>query len=227
MPLSAIIVAAGGSRRMGFDKLAAPLDGETVLARSMAAFEACAEVGEIRVVTSPEKIREIERIASRLGFAKFAEAVEGGAERHLSVHAGLERVGPGHDLVAVHDGARPLLSAEAIARCAAAAREGGAAALAHRVVETLKRADAAGEVCESVSRENLWAMETPQIFATDLLRRAYETILERGEAVTDEVSAVEAIGHAVRLVENPDPNPKITVASDLAVAEAILRARGG
>ena len=225
MKISAIIVAAGSSRRMGFDKLEADLDGESVLARSMMAFQSYPEVVEIRVVTSPEKIEAVTDTAQRLGLDKFVEAIEGGAERHLSVHAGLSRVAGEMDLVVVHDGARPLVSARAISLCASAAAKTGAATLAHRVADTLKHGNDRGEVDGAVSRDNLWGMETPQIFKLELLHEAYETVIERGDLVTDEVSALEAVGHPIKLVENPDPNLKITVPGDLVVAEAVLRAQ--
>ena len=139
MKVSAIIVAAGSSRRMGFDKLEADLCGESVLIRSIQAFQVCPEVVEIRVVTSPDKFVTVEAAVKRLGISKFVESIAGGAERYLSVHAGLERVSDDCDLVAVHDGARPLVRPGAIAQCAAVAMEFGAATLAHRVVDTLKR----------------------------------------------------------------------------------------
>jgi len=207
---------------MGFDKLAAPLGGVPVLVRSMRAFEACAVVGDYRIVTAPERFAALREAAEREGFAKFSGLVAGGAERHLSVHRGLESLGERGGRVAVHDGARPLVTPEAIRRCAEVAESCGAAALAHRIVETVKRADAEGTVRDSVSREGLWAMETPQIFDLALLRRAYAEVLACGEAVTDEVSAVMALGHPVRLVENAAPNPKITVPADLDLAEALL-----
>jgi len=210
---------------MGFDKLAADLCGESVLTRSMLAFEACPEVVEIRVVTSPEKMGGVTEAAKRLGLSKFVEAIEGGAERHLSVNAGLERVGERCTLVAVHDGARPLITPAAISRCVEVARAHGAAALAHRVTDTLKRGDDEGRVVGSVSRDDLWAMETPQVFSVKLLRTAYAAVLKRGEVVTDEVSALMGSGPEVMLVENAEPNLKITVPGDLVVAEAILRGR--
>ncbi len=225
MKVSAILVAAGSSRRMGFDKLAADLAGESVLAHSLLAFEACPEVAEIRVVTSPEKLAAVAAEARRLGLAKFVESVEGGAERHLSVHAGLARVGGDCELVAVHDAARPLVTPGAISRCVAVAAAHGAATLAHRIADTLKRGNAAGEVVGAVPRDDLWAMETPQVFAIDLIREAYAAVMARGEHVTDEVSAVAAVGRTVKLVENIEPNLKITVPGDLAVAEAVLRGR--
>ena len=225
MRVSAILVAAGSSRRMGFDKLDADLAGETVLVRSLRAFEACPDVMEIRVVTAHEKFPAVIGAADRLGLAKVVEVLPGGAERHLSVHAGLSRVDAGCDLVAVHDAARPLVTPSAISRCAEEAAACGAATLAHRVADTLKRANAAGEVTEAVSRDSLWAMETPQIFSRSLLLEAYAALLERGELATDEVSAVAALGHTVRLVENLEPNLKITVPGDLVVAGAVWRAR--
>ena len=225
MKLSAIIVAAGSSRRMGFDKLEALLCGESVLTRSLTAFQNCPDVSEIIVVTSPAKMEAVRNAVDRLKLSKFAGAVEGGAERHLSVHAGLEQMNSDCDLVAVHDAARPLVSPNAISQCAAAAADSGAASLAHRIADTLKRANASGEVSQSVSRDDLWAMETPQIFRVALLREAYRAVLERGDTVTDEVSALEVIGHPVKLVENAEPNFKITVPADLALAEALLKAK--
>lgn len=210
---------------MGFDKLEADLLGESVLLRSLLAFEACPEIAEIRVVTVPEKIAPLAEAARRLEISKFIEALPGGTERHLSVDAGLSRIGDDCELVAVHDAARPLVTPQAIASCIAVAAECGAATLAHRVADTLKRGDEGGVVTESVSREQLWAMETPQVFEISLLRRAYAAILAKGELVTDEVSAVTAIGHPVRLVENTEANLKITVPGDLDVAAAILRGR--
>ncbi len=211
---------------MGFDKLAADLCGESVLTRSLLALAECPEVTEIRVVTSPEKFEAVGEAAARLGISQFVEVIAGGAERHLSVSAGLARIGGNCDLVAVHDAARPLVSRAAITQVIAAAQEYGAATLAHRVADTLKRGNGAGEVVAAVSRENLWAMETPQIFRLPLLREAYAEVLAKGEVVTDEVSAVRGIGHIVKLVENPEPNLKITVEGDLVVAGAIWRGRG-
>lgn len=208
---------------MGFDKLGAELAGETVLNRSLLAFQKNPKIFEIIVVTSVDKFEVLLETADSLGITKFAGAVEGGAERHFSVNAGLEKVDPRCDFIAVHDAARPLVTPEAISLCAAAATKVGGASLAHRVADTLKRADQNGEVCESVSRDDLWAMETPQIFRADWLREAYQFVFDSCGAVTDEVSALEAIGRPVQLVENKKPNFKITVPADLAVAEALLR----
>ena len=149
--------------------------------------------------------------------------VDGGTERYDSVLAGLRAAPESATHVAVHDGARPLAHPEAITTCITTARQTGAAALARRVTETLKRADGDNRATESVPRDDLWIMETPQVFEISLLRRAYDEVLAQQLPVTDDVSAAEAIGQSTQLVENPFPNPKITVPADLPLAEALLK----
>lgn len=201
---------------MGFDKLAAELGGMAVLRRTLEAFLAAESIAEI-VVVCPAQRWEL------LGgnFPKPVRRVDGGADRQDSVAAGLAEISTSH--VAVHDGARPLISPGDIDRCVAAAFADRAAALARRVTETLKRSDAEGFSAEAVSRERLWFMETPQAFETALLAEAYAAVAAQGLAVTDEVSALEAIGVRVRFVESTGPNLKITTPADLALAEAIFR----
>ena len=217
MKVSAIIVAAGSSRRMGFDKLAAEIAGQSVLSRSLAAVQACDAIDEIVLVGSLSPLSENPP-------AKLRCVVPGGAERHLSVAAGLDAISADATHIAVHDGARPLVSPEAITRCIDAANQNGAASLAHRITDTLKRAEdtTPPTVTDSVCRENLWAMETPQIFAADLLRTAYRQILSGDTLVTDEVSAIEASGQPIFLVENSQPNPKVTFPNDIPLCEALL-----
>jgi 2-C-methyl-D-erythritol 4-phosphate cytidylyltransferase len=215
---SAILVAAGSSRRMGFDKLASPLAGVPVLRRTLNVFLAAESICEIIVVCPEERWR---LLAGE--FSKTVTRVDGGANRQDSVAAGLAALSESACLVAVHDGARPLVSPEDINRCVAAAAEHRAAALARRVTETIKRSDTDDFSAEGVSRENLWFMETPQIFDISLLREAYQTVVSRGLTITDEVSAIDAIGLRVKFVESRHPNPKITTPADLALAEALLR----
>lgn len=214
----AVIVAAGSSRRAGFDKLAAPLAGVPVLRRSVDAFVS-AGCACIVVVCPPE--RWLDTGLATADFPIPVLRVDGGAERQDSVAAGLQALPQQTRFVAVHDGARPLISAQGIRACLAAAEQTGAAACAHPVVDTLKRADfAASTLPEKVSREHLWGMETPQIFDITLLRRAYASVAEQSLVVTDEVSAVEAIGVPTRLVQ-VGPNLKITLPGDLELAELI------
>jgi 2-C-methyl-D-erythritol 4-phosphate cytidylyltransferase len=219
---SAIIVAAGSSRRMGFNKLLAPLAGVPVLRRTLAEFQACADVGEIIVVTGDEQREQIAQWQQTGELSKLVAVIAGGAERHLSVWAGIQACSPETDIVAVHDGARPLISPEQISKCITAAREKQAVACARPMTETIKRADASGRICESRDRAGVWVMETPQVFTKPLLVRAYEAVIREGALVTDEVSAMQHIGVPVFVIENTAPNPKITFPSDLTLAERFL-----
>ncbi len=218
---AALIVAAGSASRKGFDKLLAPLGGEPVILRTLRAFQECEGIDGIWVVAGDERGLKIAELAARL--TKFRGIVAGGAERHLSVWNGLQALPGDCELVAVHDGARPLIQPEQISRCLAMASDMGAAASARRVTETVKRADAAGLVTEAVERDGLWIMETPQAFRVAVLRDAYAAVIHRGEIVTDEVSAVHGFGHPVQLVENASPNHKITLPGDLEAAARLAR----
>jgi len=225
--VSAIVVAAGASRRMGFDKLAAVLAGRSVLEQAVRALAASGEFDELVLVVGDDRRAAALEWASATAreFRLSVRFARGGAERHDSVAAGLAALDPASTLVAVHDGARPLVCAEDVRRVLAEARQTGAAALGHPVVETLKRSDEAGWVCESVDRASLWAMETPQAFHLPLLREAYASALAAGWLLTDEVSAVQAAGHRVRVVASSQLNLKITHPQDLAVADSWM-ARG-
>lgn len=223
--MHALLVAAGASRRMGFDKLLASLGSAPVLWHSIRALAVCPEVEGLTVVTRPELFAQVEQWAESAALGKPLGMVAGGAERHLSVWAGLQRVGGEVDFVAVHDAARPLVTPRAVAGCLALARLHGAASCAAPVSDTLKRADAALKVCGAVDRTGLWGMQTPQIFQRLLLVRAYEAVLKAGGLVTDEVSAVEALGLPVVLHHNEDWNLKVTYPADVALAELMLAGR--
>ncbi|MFK7911243.1 MAG: 2-C-methyl-D-erythritol 4-phosphate cytidylyltransferase [Akkermansiaceae bacterium] len=224
MKLTAIIVAAGSSRRMGFDKLLAPMAGKPVLQHSIEAFMNCDEVGEVILVCPRERLSQIDIEFS----SKSIRIIDGGLDRHDSVAAGLSLLPGAADetdsYIAVHDGARPLITPCQISRVYHDARKHDCAASASRVSDTIKRADDHGVVQESVSRENLWLMQTPQVFRSDLLMKAYRKVRSDGKRVTDEVSALQLIGHSTYLVENPGPNPKITYPHDIPQAEKLLTA---
>ena len=224
--LSAIIVAAGSSRRMGFDKVFAPLNGKPVLFHSLAAFQACPDVSEILVVTREDRMAEVEQLAKSEGITKFRSTVEGGAERHLSVWNGLRATEAGRaQYVAIHDAARPLVTPKLITDCLALAREHGAACCASQIPDTVKRASYELMVTDSVERQGLWAMQTPQIFSATLIVQAYASLIAHNELVTDEVSAVQKLGKRVALLPNDDYNFKITFARDLPLAEQVLDIR--
>jgi 2-C-methyl-D-erythritol 4-phosphate cytidylyltransferase len=219
---SAIIVAAGSSRRMGFNKLLALLSGVPVLRRTLGEFQACPEVGEIIVVGGDEVREQVAQWQQAGGLSKLVALIPGGAERHLSVWAGMQACSAGSDIIAVHDGARPLITPEQISKCIAAAREQQAVACARPMTETIKRVDAEGRITESLDRTGVWVMETPQVFTKTLLTQAYEAVIRDGAQVTDEVSAVQHIGVTVFVAENTAPNPKITFPADLDLAERFL-----
>lgn len=216
----AVIVAAGSSRRAGFDKLAASLAGRPVLCRSVEAFVG-AGCDAVVVVCPEARWRQVGLSAAAYPVPLIR--VEGGAARQDSVAAGLAALPEGTRWVAVHDGARPLITPAGIQACLAAARQTGAAACAHPIVDTLKRSDGQGHTLpEAVCRDFLWGMETPQIFDLALLRRAYAHVRAQGISVTDEVSAVETVGVSTRLVQ-VGANMKITHPGDRELAEALWR----
>ena len=223
--LTAIIVAGGSSRRMGFDKTFALLAGKPIIAHSLATFEATESVADIVVVGREERLRELRDAVSLSGAGKVRAVVAGGVHRQDSVAEGLKQIDDRAEFVAVHDAARPLLTAAEVERVYAAARAHGAASLAAPVADTLKRADDQHVVCGSVDRERLFAMQTPQIFARALLLDAYEAVVKQGLTITDEVSAIENLGRKVVLVPNENFNFKVTYPPDLALAELVLAAR--
>ena len=223
--LSAIIVAAGASQRMGFDKLLALLGDKPVLAHTLDAFEQAGCVDEIILVARAERVSEFQELVQQGAFKKVRDVVAGGERRQDSVHAGLERLGPETSYVAVHDAARPLVRPEQIERVFSLARQHGAAALAEPITDTLKRADENRFVTGGVAREGLYAMQTPQIFSRELLVKAYAAVAEKSLSITDEVSAVEHFGAKVLLVPNEEFNVKITYPRDLQLAQSALTRR--
>jgi len=225
MMLSAIIVAGGSSQRMGFDKLFAVIAGEPVIAHSIRAFERATSVSEILVVAREQRHDEIGKISSRAGFKKIRAIVPGGERRQDSVQAGLDRIDREANYVAVHDAARPLITSNQIERAFGQCRVHGSAALAQPVNDTLKRADADLLVVDLVDRHQLYAMQTPQFFERKIIEEAYRGVYAENACVTDEVSAVERLGHKIALVLNDDFNFKITYPRDLPVADFILRDR--
>ena len=223
--LTAIIVAGGSSRRMGFDKTFATLGDRPVIAHTIAAFEAAEAVDDVIVVGRGDRLAELREVIVRYGFLKVREVAAGGEQRQDSVQQGLSHLGDGCEFVAVHDAARPLVRVAQIHSVYEAAKKHGAASLAAAVTDTLKRATEDRIVCGSVDRENLYSMQTPQIFARELLLNAYAEVRTTNRAITDEVSALESLGREVALVMNEEFNFKITYPADLVLAELVQRER--
>lgn len=223
--LTAIIVAAGDSRRMGFDKLLATIAGAPVIVHTIGAFEQARSVNEIIVVAREDRRDEIKAVVRGGNFKKVRAIVPGGEHRQDSVRAGLDHLNTDAKYVAIHDAARPLITAEQIDHVFEQCRVHSAASLAEPINDTLKYANAQFFVTGPVDRHQLYAMQTPQVFERMLIDEAYKVVYAQNASVTDEVSAVERLGRKVILVPNKDLNFKITYKRDLALAEFVLKRR--
>ena len=223
---AALVVAAGNSTRMGgVNKLLQPIEGVPVLARTLAAFQVAGSVDEIIVAAREEDILEISQLCRTYGLTKCAKVIRGGENRvHSAMLAALE-ASPEMELLAVHDGARPLVTPELIGRVAAAAARCSAAAPAVMLKDTVKAIREDGGVEGTLDRDRLRAVQTPQVFEASLLKAALQSALEQEAPVTDDASAVERLGKVVFLVEGEEENLKITTPMDLILAEAIVKAR--
>ena len=216
----AVIVAAGTASRMGgIDKVMAELDGEPMILRTVRTFQTCDAIREIVVVTREDLILPVMRLCA--GFDKVQAVVCGGASRQESVQLGLNALSNKVKLVAVQDGARPLITHAVIDRTVRAAHSYGAAAPAIPVKDTIKVVTG-GVVKETPDRAALKAVQTPQVFDFDLLRGALKKAKEEGTAVTDDCSAVELMGMSVKIVEGDERNIKVTTPIDLKIAELFL-----
>lgn len=217
---AAILLAAGSSRRMDgaiADKILAPLGGKPVFAHSASTFYRSGVVDTF-IVTYRDQAQMVELSAYAPTPTHF---VPGGRNRQDSVAAALAELPDDVQYVFIHDCARPLVRPEQLVALHKIVRREDAVVLAHRVVDTIKEHRGEGRL-HTLNRKRLWAMETPQVFSRTLICRAYARVAEKKLEITDEVSAVELLKHPVALLENPYPNPKLTVPSDLAYLEFLL-----
>lgn len=220
-----IIVAAGSGERMGgVQKAFAPLLGREMVAYSLRAMEDSHDVDHIVLVVAPDSVEKAASLVSSMGLCKVSAVCAGGNTRRESVLAGLQAAPDGSENTLVHDGARPCITTELIARGVAAAREHGAGVPAVPVQDTIKEAGQDGRVAATPDRSRLYAAQTPQAFRTELLKRAHAEA--PADLVLDDASLVEALGEPVHLFEGDAGNIKVTTPTDVAVAEAILRQQG-
>ena len=218
----AVIVAAGSASRMGgIDKVMAPLRGEPMIVHTVRAFQTCDAISEIVIVTRGDLILPITQLTN--GFDKVTAVVLGGSSRQESVELGLGALSNKVKLVAVQDGARPLITHAVIDRTVRAAHSYGAAAPAIPVKDTIKVVTG-GVVSSTPDRKTLQAVQTPQVFDLDLLKGALKKAKEDGAEVTDDCSAVERLGMSIKIVEGDEKNIKVTTPMDLAVAKLLLEA---
>lgn len=222
--VSAIIVAAGSSRRMGnLDKLFAEIDGVPVIARTLWAFEKSEAVDEIIVSTRKESVERIESLAVSNGITKLTHIVTGEETRQKSVLNALAVVGADSDYIAIHDGARPLVSLETIQKAIESAFEFNACSVAVRVKDTVKVADNDGFVTATPERSTLWAVQTPQVFSKKVYLDAVNALGDKASDYTDDCMLVEATGVKVKLVEGDYSNIKITTPEDILSANAFVQ----
>lgn len=215
-----VIVAAGSATRMGgIDKTMALLGGESVIVHTVRAFQNTDAVREIVIVTREDLLVSVSDLCYQ--FDKVKAVVVGGKTRAESVHLGLNALSSKVKLAAVHDGARPLVSAAVIDRAIRAAHTYGAAAPGVPVKDTIKVVTG-GVVSSTPDRSTLQAVQTPQVFDFDLLRGALKKAIQDGAEVTDDCSAVERLGMKIKMVEGDEKNLKITTPMDLKVAELLL-----
>jgi 2-C-methyl-D-erythritol 4-phosphate cytidylyltransferase len=226
----AIIAAAGRGTRMGGEqaKQFRELAGTPIIIHTLRRFEQCRTVGEVIAVVPSSDVSRTLELAEKYAVGKLSRVVAGGETRAETVWRGLQaaELDASPEIVAIHDGVRPLVTPDEIDRTVSAAGESGAAILATRVVDTIKEADGGGEglrVARTCERARLWHAQTPQCFRYELLRRAYERALAEQWEATDDSALVERLGASVSIIEGSARNIKITTPQDIALAEVLIQ----
>ena len=208
----------------GIDKVLTTLGDLPVLVHTLRVFQECPDLDEIVVVAREDRMVEVSALCQDFAFTKVKKVVKGGRERIHSVQAGLMEVREDAELIAIHDGARPLLPPEVLEEVLKKAAQTGAAAPSVPITDTVKRAEDNLAV-ETVDRSALFAVQTPQVFQADLIRAAVNKALADGVVLTDDCAAVERLGMKVSLTRGSRENLKLTTPFDLIVGEAVLSAR--
>ena len=221
---AAVIVAAGSSTRVGFDKIFHEIGHKTVLERTVSAFQNSDEIGEIIVVTASANIEKAAQLCS--AFDKVTAVVCGGATRLESSFIGVSAVSKKMNYIAIHDGARPMVEGELIARVVQGARKARCCVPVIASPDSLKRIDIRGYVDRSEDREKVLRVQTPQVFEADIIKGALTSAYQKNLSLTDDCAAVERMGIKIKTVEGSKDNLKITEASDFGFAYDIFKARG-
>ena len=204
------------------DKMFLDIAGLPLVGHTWRRFDLFTEADEIILVTRDDTRPLLEDLAKRIDAQKPWQLVVGGAERQDSVWNGVNATAPESEIIAIQDGARPCTPLAAIQLAVVTAREMGAAVLARRLADTLKRGDGEGQIVGTVDRENLWAVQTPQVFRREIILAALAKVRDEGLSITDDTAACEVLGQAVKLVECDQPNPKATTPADLPYIESLL-----
>lgn len=224
--VTAIIPAAGASRRMGGgNKLLMELEGVPVLGRTLLALESCPIIREIIIAASEDNIVTYAELGKTLGVTKLTKVVKGGDTRQESVYKAALEADEQAKYLAVHDGARPLVTPEVVENACKGAFLHTCAAAGVKVHDTIKRVDSTDHIAETVDRKCLRAMQTPQVADKNLLLAALKSALDQGITVTDECAALELLGARPVITEGSFENIKITTPVDLQFARAVLEGR--
>ena len=221
--ITAIILAAGKSERMGVgtDKAFLNLGPKPVLAWSLLAFERCADVDSIVLVVRKDQQLAAKAVVRMFGISKLQAIVPGGNRRQDSVLAGLDACDIDTRYVLVHDGARPCITSDVVGEVVKLVKRTPAVSVGRRMTDTVKRVEKGITVSETVNRDTLWTVQTPQAFQMKVLRDAYKSLGKK--EVTDDCQAVEMAGGQVKIYETNIPNFKITTVEDLQIAGALLK----
>lgn len=227
MKTTAVIVAAGSSTRMGgqISKQFISLNGTATIVHTLKAFQQAQSIDSIVVVCRKTDISDIKRLSSENGITKLTAVAEGGSTRQQSVKNGVA-LAQGADFIAIHDGARPLVTPQDIDKVVADAQKHGAAALGVQVKDTIKVVDNNGFILSTPNRSSLIAIYTPQVFKTDMYMQAMKKAEEDNKDYTDDCQLVEALGKRVLVTVGSAENIKLTTPEDIAVAESFLKRRG-
>lgn len=204
------------------DKMFLDIAGLPLLGHTWRRFDLLSEADEIILVTRDDVRPALVDLAKRIDTQKPWQLVAGGVERQDSVWNGVNATTAESEIIAIQDGARPCTPLAAIQLALVTAREMGAAVLARRLADTLKRGDGEGQIVGTVDRENLWTVQTPQVFRREIILAALVKVRDEGLSITDDTAACEALGQSVKLVECDQPNPKATTPADLPYIESLL-----
>lgn len=224
---TAVVLAAGNSQRMGKDKILMPLGGIPVIAHTLKALQASDCIDEIVVVTKYESLQEVADICHDYGITKTSRVVLGGKTRTESSLIGVSNADERAKYIAIHDGARPFLTGGLIERVVHSAHQHDASAPAVAPTDTVRVLNAKGTVAETPSRDLVALMQTPQVFMAEMIKAALTRAQQKGIRITDDCSAVEAMGYKVTVVAGEQDNIKLTTARDMYIAEGILAERRG
>jgi len=217
----AIVPAAGCGKRLG-SKVRKPfvtLGGRPLVVHALKTLAACASIDAIIVAAEASQVRSFEKLVGKYRIGKVAAIVAGGRTRYDSVKNCLARIGPSFDIVVIHDGARPLVEKKTIAGAIRLARAHGGCIVAVPESDTIKLVDKAMYIQKTLDRSRIFRAQTPQVFRTGLIKKAYAL---KGDTATDDASLVEAAGGRVKILAGPYRNIKVTTKEDLLLAEVLL-----